>query len=149
VDAEQALGDLMEISSQVQAAVVLEGTGEVAAAAGTSDQDGRVLARAARALLDEAADIRSGAGESTVIQLEAATRTGSVFVVREGERVIAATTGRAPTVGLVFYDLKTCLRALTAEEPKAKAATPAKPQTGAKAPAKARAAEPKVEDESS
>ena len=33
-----------------------------------------------------------------------------MFVVREGDRVIAATTGPAPTVGLVFYDLKTCLR---------------------------------------
>jgi hypothetical protein len=34
-----------------------------------------------------------------------------VFVVRDSERLIAATTTAAPTVGLVFYDLKSCLRA--------------------------------------
>jgi hypothetical protein len=33
-----------------------------------------------------------------------------VFVVREGDRIIAATTSADPTVGLVFYDLKSCLR---------------------------------------
>jgi hypothetical protein len=56
-------------------------------------------------------------GESAVTQLEAATREGSVFVVRDGGgRVVAATTGPSPTVGLVFYDLKTCLRALATRE---------------------------------
>ena len=47
-----------------------------------------------------------------VAQLEAATTTGSVFVVRDGERVIAATTSPEPTVGLVFYDLKSCVRSV-------------------------------------
>jgi len=36
--------------------------------------------------------------------------------VRDGERMIAATTTPEPTVGLVFYDLKTCLRSV--DEPK-------------------------------
>jgi hypothetical protein len=45
-------------------------------------------------------------------QLEAATVDGSVFVVRDGGRTIAATTTPEPTVGLVFYDLKTCLRSI-------------------------------------
>ena len=45
-------------------------------------------------------------------QLEAATLEGSVFVVRDGERMIAATTTPEPTVGLVFYDLKTSLRSV-------------------------------------
>jgi hypothetical protein len=45
--------------------------------------------------------------------------TGSVFVVRDGGRTIVATTTPEPTVGLVFYDLKTCLRAIDADlEPK-------------------------------
>ena len=48
-------------------------------------------------------------------QLEASTAEGSVFVVRDGARRIAATTGPAPTVGLVFYDLKSCLATPTAE----------------------------------
>ena len=35
---------------------------------------------------------------------------GSLFVAREGERLIAASTSAEPTAGLVFYDLKSCLR---------------------------------------
>ena len=54
--------------------------------------------------------------EAPLTQLEAATRGGSVFVVRDGGRRIAATTRPEPTVGLVFYDLKSCLRQLE-EEP--------------------------------
>ena len=60
-----------------------------------------------------------------VAQLEAATVNGSVFVVRDGGRLIAATTTPEPTVGLVFYDLKTCLRSVDeapAEETAAHAA---------------------------
>jgi len=35
-----------------------------------------------------------------------------VFVVRRAGRMIAATTRPDPTVGLVFYDLKHCLRSI-------------------------------------
>jgi hypothetical protein len=51
------------------------------------------------------------------------------FVVSDGVRRIAATTGREPTVGLVFYDLKSCLRAAAAEndgKPRPKARQAAK-----------------------
>jgi len=135
----------MEISSQVQAAVVLDAAGDVVGAAGIGADGGRSLAGTARELLDRAATIRPAAGESGVTQLEAATRAGSVFLVREGERVIAATTGRAPTVGLVFYDLKTCLRALAAEVPKSE---PAKPKAKPKTPRERGAAAGKDEHES-
>jgi hypothetical protein len=51
-------------------------------------------------------------------------------VVRDGDRLIAATTTPEPTVGLVFYDLKTCLRGLGEEEkPKPKRAAPKKRTT--------------------
>jgi predicted regulator of Ras-like GTPase activity (Roadblock/LC7/MglB family) len=116
MDAAQALADLMEISSQVQAAVLLDAAGEVEVAAGAGDERARVLAQAARELLEAAGRARPGGGEQAVTQLEAATRAGSLFVVREGERVIAAATAPSPTVGLVFYDLKTCLKALAPEE---------------------------------
>ena len=42
--------------------------------------------------------------------LEAATLEGSVFVVLDGDSPAAATRPE-PTVGLVFYDLRSCLRA--------------------------------------
>jgi hypothetical protein len=41
---------------------------------------------------------------------------GSVFAVRDEARMVCAVTGGDPTVGLIFYDLKTCLRNI-AEEP--------------------------------
>ncbi len=68
----------------------------------------RLVAAAAK-LVEEAELLRPG-----VAQLEAATVNGSVFVVRDGGRLIAATTTPEPTVGLVFYDLKTCLRSVEA-----------------------------------
>ena len=93
MDAAQALADLTEISSQIrEAALELLREGE------RLDKNGR-----------------------KIVQLDASTQGGSLFVVRDGERVIAATTRTTePTVGLVFYDLKAALRSADAdgEEPK-------------------------------
>jgi predicted regulator of Ras-like GTPase activity (Roadblock/LC7/MglB family) len=109
MDAQQALADLTEISSQVRAAVLLDRSGQLVASTHAEETRARQLADACHELLAAAEEARRG-GDRELTQLEAATRDGSVFVVREGDRVIAATTGPAPTVGLVFYDLKTCLR---------------------------------------
>jgi predicted regulator of Ras-like GTPase activity (Roadblock/LC7/MglB family) len=112
MDAQQALADLTEISSQIQAAVVFDGSGKVAGS--TLEDSGRAgqLAKTAAQLLSAAEEVK--AGESPLTQLEVATGEGSVFVVREGQTSIAATTGSNPTVGLVFYDLKSTLRSLKA-----------------------------------
>ena len=121
MDAQQALADLTEISSQIQAAVVFDEKGKVAAS--TLDDDARAgeLARGALRLLDEAAAVKLGDG-APLTQLEAATPEGSVFVVREDTIRIAATTAPEPAVGLVFYDLKSALRQIRAEEPPKKKA---------------------------
>src|ERR1051326_7070370 len=113
MDAEQALADLTEISSQIQAAVVFDEQGEVAAA---TLEEGRASALAAGAgrLLQQAQDLKGGSG-APLIQLEVATDEGSVFVVADGPTRIAATTAPDPTVGLVFYDLKSALRSIGAE----------------------------------
>jgi len=114
MDAAQALSDLTEISSQIDAALVLAADGSTMASTldGTRSQE---LARAAQELL---AAVRRAAGDGSGVpaQLEVATTEGSVFMVRDGERTITATTGPEPTVGLVFYDLKSCLRSVAAEE---------------------------------
>jgi predicted regulator of Ras-like GTPase activity (Roadblock/LC7/MglB family) len=124
MDAQQALADLTEISSQVRAAVLLDRAGQLVASTHADQAHANTLAEACRDLLTAAEEARRG-GDRQLSQLEAATRAGSVFVVREGDRVIAATTGPAPTVGLVFYDLKTCLRTVAAagdgEAPKKRA----------------------------
>ena len=113
MDVPEPLADLMEISSQVEAAVVLDDAGEPVASTLRDEGRARALAEAARELLAAAGRVR---GDAELTQLDAATREGSVFVVRDGGRTIAATTTPSPTVGLVFYDLKTCLRGLAAAD---------------------------------
>ena len=108
MDAAQALADLTEISSQIEAAVLFGATGAVEGSTLADDSASEAFAAAAARLL-EAADGVAGASRE-LTQLEAATAEGSVFVVRDGDRRIAATTVASPTVGLVFYDLKSCLR---------------------------------------
>jgi hypothetical protein len=116
-DTAQALADLTEISTQIETAVVFDREGTVLGATVDDERAGR-LAGAALELFRAADEQR----EQELVQLDAALEGGSVFVVRDADRLIAATTTQQPTVGLVFYDLKSCLRALgeTAEKPKPK-----------------------------
>jgi predicted regulator of Ras-like GTPase activity (Roadblock/LC7/MglB family) len=115
MDAAQALADLTEISSQIEAAALFGGDGEVGASTFADGERAQAFVRSARELLEAAGELRSSASPN---QIEVATAEGSVFVVRDDGRLIAATTTPEPTVGLVFYDLKSCLRAAAAEEPK-------------------------------
>jgi len=113
VDAAEALKDLTEISSQIQAAVLVTTDGKTLAS--TIDDGARSdrLCAAVNALVDAAT--AEADGESRLVQLEAATSDGSLFVVRDDERMVAAVTKPEPTAGLVFFDLKSCLRAAAAE----------------------------------
>ena len=120
-EAQTALAELTEISSQVEAAVLFERSGAVMEAT-LPDEAAARLASSARALLDSAEQLRDG----ELTQIEAATGDGSLFIARDGERLIAAVTPADPTAGLVFYDLKSCLRR-AAEKPKPKRRSRAKP----------------------
>ena len=119
----RALAELTEISSQIEVAVLFDADGKVVAATIPDEPAARVAA-SAKALLEQAAQI--GAGELT--QLEASTEDGSLFVVKDGPTMIAASTASEPTAGLVFYDLKSCLRAVAEPPPKAKPAAKATPK---------------------
>jgi predicted regulator of Ras-like GTPase activity (Roadblock/LC7/MglB family) len=113
-----ALAHLTEISSQIDAAVVLDKEGTVVAATVDDERAGR-MAGAALELFRRAGEQRG----RELVQLDVALEGGSVFVVRDADRLIAATTRSEPTVGLVFYDLKSCLRSIgeaPAEKPKPK-----------------------------
>jgi predicted regulator of Ras-like GTPase activity (Roadblock/LC7/MglB family) len=123
----QALRDLTEISTQIETAVVLDREGTVLASTLDDERAGR-LAQSALELLRAAEEHKPEDG-SDLVQLDVVLGGGSVFVVSDGDRVIAATTREEPTVGLVFYDLKSCLRGLGEEE---------KPKPRPKAPPKAR-----------
>jgi predicted regulator of Ras-like GTPase activity (Roadblock/LC7/MglB family) len=112
----EALADLVEIATQIRAAVLVDGRGEVIASAGTDPVHAAQLAQGARSLLAAAAEAMGGSeSRDRLVQLEAATSDGSVFVVQDDERLVTAVTHPDPTVGLVFYDLKTCLRHVAGE----------------------------------
>jgi predicted regulator of Ras-like GTPase activity (Roadblock/LC7/MglB family) len=134
MDAAAALERLREISSQVRAAVIFERGGKVVDSTFADDQRAKDVAEEAEALLTEAEQRRDAGDEAAEFaQLEVALQGGSVFVVRDGDRLIAATTQPEPTVGLVFYDLKSCLRDLDAPAaPKKRAAPRRKPASRAK-----------------
>ena len=116
MEGAQALAELVEISSQIESAVLADENGTVLASTFDDEARARAIAEEARGLLDGAA---GPAGTPT--QVEVAFHEGCVFVVTNGERVVAAVTGRDPTAGLVFYDLKTCLRQSGEAEPAKKA----------------------------
>jgi len=141
MDAQQALADLTEISSQIEAAVVFDDKGKVV---GSTLADGNALAKGAAELLAAADELKTG--DAPLTQLEIATGDGSLFVVREGKTTIAATTAPEPTVGLVFYDLKSALRSAKPKpRPRAKPKPDAeKPKPAAKKPAAKKPAAPRA-----
>jgi len=123
MDAPQALADLTEISSQVVDVAIIDADGSImATTAGDPGRAERFAAGIAR-LVEQADALREARSLPDLAQLEAATLEGSVFVVCRNGRMIGATTRPDPTVGLVFYDLKHCLRSIE----DGAAATPAEP----------------------
>jgi predicted regulator of Ras-like GTPase activity (Roadblock/LC7/MglB family) len=109
MDAAKALSDLKSIATQVEHAVVFEGEGNVVASTLADEERADSVARTAARLLDAAGDAAPG---GRVVQLEAALEDASIVVVRDEKRAIAAVTRPQPTIGLVFYDLRACLRDL-------------------------------------
>jgi predicted regulator of Ras-like GTPase activity (Roadblock/LC7/MglB family) len=130
MDAQQALADLTEISSQIQAAVVFDDDAKVVASTLGDPTRAEELAQAAGGLLAAADAVKPG--DSPLTQLEVSTGEGSVFAVRDAKTVIAATTGNNPTTGLVFYDLKSALRNVKLQPTAAKKAEPAKKPAAAR-----------------
>jgi predicted regulator of Ras-like GTPase activity (Roadblock/LC7/MglB family) len=109
MESADALAQLMQDSSQVERAVVLDAAGSTTGST-LASHEAEALAQTARDLLTAAAELRSGTDEVTRVEVELAE--GAIFVLREGERTIAATTVPRPTAGLVAYDLRTCLQAI-------------------------------------
>ena len=112
MEPNEALAELMDLSSQFEDVAIVGESGFVLASSGQPER-GEQLARIAAELLAAASDLRPS-GE--VSRVEVALETSSVFVVSEGGRTAVATTVPEPTAGLVVYDLRTALRRLD-EEP--------------------------------
>jgi predicted regulator of Ras-like GTPase activity (Roadblock/LC7/MglB family) len=91
-----ALDYLDELSTDIEAVVVLDKDGEVAAASGEDDDRKDRMRELVTALLDT----------SRVDQLEVQTAEGSVFAVRGSDWTVAVVAGRKPLSSLMFYDLR-------------------------------------------
>ena len=127
MDAAQALAELRELSSQVERAAVLGADGSVLA---STDDDALGTERLVRAGLDLlTAAFELDASPREVIRVDVELGRGSLFVVREGRRTIAATTGPHPTTGLVVYDLRTCLHRIDETPKRSRKRAPKKEDT--------------------
>lgn len=125
MEPNEALAELLELSSQIEHVAFLGESGFVLASSGTPER-GEQLARIAAELVAAAADVRPA---SKLSRIEVGLGPSSVFVIREGGRTAVATTVAEPTAGLVVYDLRTALRRL-AEEPVRKPARKRKAGAG-------------------
>ncbi|HEX5558523.1 MAG TPA: roadblock/LC7 domain-containing protein [Gaiellales bacterium] len=128
MDAAAAIDELRSLSTQINVILVAGRDGAVTASTVDAARADR-LGSLARDLVAGADRVRGDLGRDALSQLQAATPEGSVFVVLDGERMAVATTGADPTVGLVFYDLKTLLRQLGDGED-APASAPAEAKEG-------------------
>ena len=110
MDAATALAELEGLSSRIESAVVLDAAGEVL---GSTGAGAARLGDAVRELLATAGALRASDDEVTRIEVE--LDEGGLFVLREGGRTIAATTGPGAIAGIVVYDLRTCLEGIDAK----------------------------------
>ena len=98
-----ALDYLDELSTDIEAAVVLDRDGRIAAASGDDEERKESMRELVVTLLDRAADAAPTAG---VDQLEVTTVEGSVFAVRGHDWTVGVVAGRKPLSSLMFYDLR-------------------------------------------
>jgi predicted regulator of Ras-like GTPase activity (Roadblock/LC7/MglB family) len=112
MDPTDALADLKQISPQITRAVIVANDGAVEASTLADADAAERMARSATALYEAALQATSDLGRPALAQVEVAMRDGSVFAVRDPQRMVCAVTDVDPTVGLIFYDLKTCLRSV-------------------------------------
>lgn len=112
MDAQNAVQELIEVSPQIEAAVVVSHANGTVIASSVDDTSGvqRRLANLGQKLHDQADRARIELGREPVVQCEIATGDATVFVVSDATNVVLAVADGEPTVGLVLYDLKTVLR---------------------------------------
>jgi hypothetical protein len=99
---------LVESSSDVLAAAVLDAAGALVETGGVDSDEARELGELARELVEQA----DGASDRPVEQIEVQTIGGSVFAVRDSRHEIVCVTRRAALPALVLYDLRHALAEL-------------------------------------
>ena len=91
----EAIAELKELSTQIEAVVLAGRDGRAIASSLASGPASRLAADAAT-LVAGADDVRRDLGRDALHQVQAATPDGSVFVALDGDRMAVATTGGDP-----------------------------------------------------
>jgi hypothetical protein len=99
---------LVDSSSDVIAAVVLDAAGGLVDASGVEQGRARELGELARKLVERADSVSS----DPVAQIEVQAAGGAVFAVRDARHVLACVTRRAALPALVLYDVRHALEEL-------------------------------------
>jgi predicted regulator of Ras-like GTPase activity (Roadblock/LC7/MglB family) len=102
---ELALRYLLELSSDIHLAMLLDPDGGVIAAAPQAPPDR--LSKLAAELGREAGTLFGGAGEP--VEIDAACDGGAVFLIHTGEGSMVCLTDRSVLPGLIFYDMHAVL----------------------------------------
>ena len=110
-EVEAAFAEMLDISTDVDKAVVFGPSGVLASNMDPSAQE--VVIAEAKELVRLGEDSAARMGSQPLTQLVVETGEGLVLLVREPEEdgmTVVATAKRGSRVGLLLYDLRTCLR---------------------------------------
>jgi hypothetical protein len=106
VSHELALRYLLELSTDIRLALLLDTAGDMIAAA--PDRPAEDTLRAAQQLAGEASEL-AGDDVSTPLELDVTLESGAVFVVREAGPVLLCVTGPFALPGLILHDMRVVL----------------------------------------
>lgn len=111
---DEAIRELLNVSTEVRRVVMLGPGGELLGAGpGAVGADvGEPVAR----LWDAAGRRALALGEAPLDYVVVQDAEGGVVVVQEGERRIAALTTPDPSLGLLLFDLRTCVADTVTQE---------------------------------
>jgi len=113
VTVDEAILDLLNVSTDIRSVAVLGPEGVAAAGPGAT---GSGLGAAAGRLWDAAFRRAADLGRSPLEHVIVQDASGAVALLAGHGRRIAAVTGPRPAVGLLLFDLRTCLGDAFSEE---------------------------------
>lgn len=113
MNVDEAIHDLLNFSSDIRGVAVLGEAGDVVAAEPSADA---AALQAAAAALWSAAEACGSPSSGPLEHVVVRDEQGAVAMLRDDARGIVAVTGPQPAVGLLLFDLRTCLADSAPEE---------------------------------
>jgi hypothetical protein len=112
---ELALRYLLELSTDIRLALMVDKNGELAASA--PDQPNERVLQTCMDMVNEVATLAGDEG-ATALELDVTLDRGAVFVAREGGASLLCVTGPFALPGLILHDMRVVLEDLRRGGPK-------------------------------